>query len=332
MQKVKELFLFVVLLSIPFLIALCLWFGNMLSLKYNVSLTPIGIGNTEWFLFWGAYLAGLCTLIAVYLTLQQNRKSIKTSLNENRKAINYQFEIQSINEELTIISEAISSLQFNYLNTVIRRHQDTIFINSALEKNEILSILKNIQEKMFDVENLNTKIQLETELFNDNCQKCLHYEMCSLGQNKIALREKYWDTCRNFLSALSAAYNYILTAAKNLEYKIQISKYEVEIEQHEQKLADEPPPSDALQEALRKAIAGLHRSIAQHSEQIDDELQSKSIQDTLDMVKDFFRDETLQTLIALAKEYKKLRMQRAQLIQNGKQVPHYEEATPVPEE
>ena len=74
----KWIFIF---LPLIILIPMCL---NIFFINGNLN-TGKNLGNVEWLAFWGSYLGGAATLIAVCLTLSQNMKVIKQ--NEERSRI-----------------------------------------------------------------------------------------------------------------------------------------------------------------------------------------------------------------------------------------------------
>lgn len=148
----------VVVLIVPILIIVMLNMLNWISYKCNIDINPIGVSNVEWVLFWGAYLGGVCTLIAVYYTITQNQKTFI-----------YQYKMQAITKEKEIISHVLISLRilpiFNVLN---------IATNSALDDKQVGSILKYTTDTQDNLDAGMVKLSFETSIYHDLCKICKH--------------------------------------------------------------------------------------------------------------------------------------------------------------
>ncbi|GEM04543.1 hypothetical protein HMI01_15310 [Halolactibacillus miurensis] len=87
MKKYKWFLVLFIILCTPLVINLFFINGDIETGKY--------LGNKEWLAFWGSYIGGVTTLIAVLLTLNQNRVVIdqnRVVIDQNKEMLNFQEE------------------------------------------------------------------------------------------------------------------------------------------------------------------------------------------------------------------------------------------------
>lgn len=128
---------FIMILLFIFLTPLVL---NLLFLYGNVE-TGTELGNVEWLAFWGSYLGGAATLIAVCLTLSQNMKVIKQNekiIIQNQENINFQEErsriaiMPYIDVRVVLDKELHKSTLEPPNGFIILSNQDSATVNSSL--------------------------------------------------------------------------------------------------------------------------------------------------------------------------------------------------------
>jgi len=53
--------------------------------RWNFNINAWGLSNTDWFAFWGTYIGGITTVIAVWLTVRQIERHFKQTSKEQQR-------------------------------------------------------------------------------------------------------------------------------------------------------------------------------------------------------------------------------------------------------
>ena len=88
-DKIRKYFLkifiaFAVLL-IPLWINFLIQFGNWVSQITGLNISAIGLENQAWFSFWGAYLGGIATVVAVWWTIDKTERQYLQTREEQKR-------------------------------------------------------------------------------------------------------------------------------------------------------------------------------------------------------------------------------------------------------
>jgi hypothetical protein len=84
-QKATIIIFFLVIIVPFFLINGGLSFSNWLFHIINWDINAFGLGNTEWFAFWGTYFGGITTVIAVWWTVTQTERHYDQTSKEQKR-------------------------------------------------------------------------------------------------------------------------------------------------------------------------------------------------------------------------------------------------------
>lgn len=206
-MKFKKNCWFALLALPPFLIIGGLHIGNLINDTFpSVNINPFSIGNIEWFLFFGSYLGGVCTLIAVYFTMKQNQR-----------VTTYQQEMQIYANEATVISNTLSSFNLWFVDKVFTEISNIKISNKVFDEIQVVSLIKSIIEEREKITQHQIKLALETSIYQDNCGRCKNKYKCEKGKVIIAFSRDYTDTFNKQYKSLSDLKEYVDIKTNNLK-------------------------------------------------------------------------------------------------------------------
>lgn len=84
-QKAVVIIFFLIVIVPYFLINGYLWFSNWLFQVTSWNINAFGLGNTEWFAFWGTYFGGIATVVAVWWTVKQTERHYEQTSKEQKR-------------------------------------------------------------------------------------------------------------------------------------------------------------------------------------------------------------------------------------------------------
>lgn len=102
-RKYKLIIILVTVVVIPIIINLFILFFNYLSNVTGLNLNAFGLGNVEWFGFLGAYLGGIATLIAVYVTVNKTEEQYIQTSHEQKRQNKDSFDERENNRRLSVL-------------------------------------------------------------------------------------------------------------------------------------------------------------------------------------------------------------------------------------
>lgn len=84
-SRKKITIVIVILMVIPLVINGLLWLSNCLFSLLNLNISARGLGNIDWLNFWGNYISGITTVLAVWLTIRQTERHYKQTSDEQKR-------------------------------------------------------------------------------------------------------------------------------------------------------------------------------------------------------------------------------------------------------
>lgn len=194
----KNKYLYLFLIITPFLIISCLHLGNWITEKIGINFNPQGIGNTEWFLFWAAYIAGVCTLIAFLRTAEQNQR-----------ALEYQTEIHSIEREQEMLSTVMKGLYLREVYDIFTKHSAIEKVNLGRSTTEISKLLFLIVDARKNLIINDISLHLDVGIYNIDCDNCIHTNKCPRGKFSKEFVVNYKQIYDVLFENLSKYYEYV---------------------------------------------------------------------------------------------------------------------------
>jgi hypothetical protein len=70
---------------LPAILALLIRAGNYITHETDWNINPSDIDNADWFAFWGSYLGGIATVVAVWWTVDKTENHFKLTTNEQTR-------------------------------------------------------------------------------------------------------------------------------------------------------------------------------------------------------------------------------------------------------
>lgn len=204
MQKLKEFIkkpavIIITCIAIPFLIIGLLHLVNFLGTKFGIDLNPSGIDNAGWFSFLGSFLGGICTLIAVLLTLSDNKKALEQS---QRQAV-YQAEMQQLVERKKTLSDALISFTPSDVLRYLMRFKQIINLDGSYDKTETLNIINEIYKTLIQIDSSKQQIELETNITNRCYETCNYAKECDIAKVKKEFTDFFFTSYSNIYDALN---------------------------------------------------------------------------------------------------------------------------------
>ncbi len=192
MTKKIFIIIFAVIVTAPFITFGIIHLGHLIHQCTEWDILPNGISNQDLFLFAGAYSGGLCTLLAFWFTARHNENSLKITIEENRRQLQYQLEIQEIQKEHQIISQAISGFNPYEMEDTISKIKN-FELSSIKEKSELLYIRERINRRMSEFHLLQCKLIIETKIHVAKDYKCPHLSPCLMCAARIDFTKTFLD-------------------------------------------------------------------------------------------------------------------------------------------
>lgn len=174
---------------LPLLLNIGLYITDIIYNKYGFVLTANGLGNQDWFDFWGTYLSVVIAFIGICLAWKSSAEDRKMDKNE-KLAQEYD---ENLKEEKNILIEVCQSFNTDIIYKAINE------LNN-MDIRECRRILQNSRERILDV-------QIKFELLSDiaDCfQKCegCDFNPCYDRENMIAVRDLYYKMENIYLEML----------------------------------------------------------------------------------------------------------------------------------
>lgn len=132
-----------------FLIVVC---AIVIAYALNVALTHLSIIQSSmdvnnWLLFWGSYIGGVATLIAIFLTIRQNSKNNASLVKQQNNLIERQYKekkLDQYNESLRNNLELLNIADTSGILATIR-HSDLVKTKEAIVKKKSLIFSFDLQ-------------------------------------------------------------------------------------------------------------------------------------------------------------------------------------------
>jgi hypothetical protein len=159
-QKTVIIIFFLIIIVPFFLINGGLWFSNWLFHIINWDINAFGLGNTEWFAFWGTYFGGITTVIAVWWTVRQTERHYEQTSKEQKR------------QNKLITTEQEKQRRFDVLPLILLQPRITI------QSSDLAILLGETEEK-----------PKEKRIYIDDLKP--HYEEYDISELTILFGEKF---------------------------------------------------------------------------------------------------------------------------------------------
>ena len=181
--------------------------GNLLhSICNNLNINPVGIGNAEWFGFFGGFLGGVGTVIAFIFTIQHNQKSLDITIKENQKQVQYQAELQRIDNEQHILANVISALKPMEISVFYTTLKNMPLTDGVYDKVKIAELSNNILISQEKLSSDKVKVEIQSNIYSNCYEMCANSDNCELGR----IRKHYTDTYNDVFKVIFHASNHFL--------------------------------------------------------------------------------------------------------------------------
>lgn len=190
--------LIIIFITIPFLIIGSLHLVNFLGVKFGIDLNPSGIDNAGWFAFLGSFLGGICTLIAVLLTLSDNKKALEHS---QRQTI-YQVEREHLLAEKKLLSEVISNMQ-PFIVIVFNEKYQNILTQHNYDITKASQIITEIQNFSIKLQTNFERQRIESSIMNKCDKFCDIKTTCTISQISKYYAHLYWHLYNEIIALLN---------------------------------------------------------------------------------------------------------------------------------
>lgn len=133
-------------------IAIIAFAAIVIAYVLNISLTHLScirtaIATDNWLLFWGSYIGGIITLIAIFLTIRQNTKNNEGLVKQQNDLIERQYKekkLDQYNESLRNNLELLNIVDTSGILATIR-HSDLVKTKEAIVKKKSLIFSFDLQ-------------------------------------------------------------------------------------------------------------------------------------------------------------------------------------------
>lgn len=139
------------------------------------------------------------------LQINENKSVFEKQLQESRKEVNYQNELNNINEERKVISSVVRNLNPLDIVVLLNRFDNLPFVEWKYDKyslNELVATIRKSQENLTSDMRM---LGLESNIANSSYKTCKNSSICKLGQ-----------ICENFMDTYYKSYTDIFNSYNNL--------------------------------------------------------------------------------------------------------------------
>ncbi len=173
-----------------------------------LSICVANVGNVEWLAFWGSYLSGIATLVAVYWTINHNSSMVKKQIANNADMIKYQFWQTYLNTEKENIAKVLFKIN-SYVSLEIRHAYLSLCPDELKYKSS--NIQERIISEMSRIGQLNSELYATSDLALefDNCKTCKIKTCCPQLISKEKFKNAFISACKDGLKDLATIQQFI---------------------------------------------------------------------------------------------------------------------------
>ncbi len=139
-------------ITIPFLLILCLHIGIALGNYFSININVPNVDASTWFMFFGSYLGGVMTLAGVMITIKHEHNIHQ-----------YEKSLENIDKEKDELGKAICELNLFAPSTLYQRFSSLQITSKGYDSTEVAAIRQQLSVEM---QKINTA-KLETMFFTD---------------------------------------------------------------------------------------------------------------------------------------------------------------------
>ena len=274
-----------VVLTIPFILMLCLHIGIALGNYFGININVPNVDASTWFIFCGSYIGGTMTLAGVMLTLRHERNIHQ-----------YEKSMDSIEKEKDALGKAICDLNVFAPSTLYQQFNGLYITSEGYDPAEVAAIRQQLSEEMRKI----NALKLETMFFTDiyamtaGCSACK--KPCRIQSILPEFQKIYEKVGSKLFELLQIVDAYIVVSISNALYQALVTNCQQSNQRH-QALGQTPEYSEAEIEIHKSKI-------------IDIEPQRENLLAFMREVSKYDQNE-IQQLSALAREYIAIKQQNA---------------------
>ncbi len=224
------IFLIVTFIVAPLIITVILHIVNIIGSFIEKDFNPDGINNAIWVGFFGSFIGGACTLVAVIYTLKSNKETLQKTLDSNKIALEqsqrqsiYQAEREHILAEQKLLSEVISNMQ-PFIVTVFCLKYQNILNKKDYDITKACELITEIQNFSIKLQTDFERQRIESTIMN----RCDIDIPCIISQLSKYYAYLYWNLYNEMVALLNKKIQ-LITDRNNFNYKIE-KGYKLDIE------------------------------------------------------------------------------------------------------
>ena len=213
---------FLVVLTIPFLLMLCLHIGIALGNYFGININVPNVDASTWFIFCGSYLGGTMTLAGVMLTLRHERNIHQ-----------YEKSMDSIEKEKDALGKAICDLNVFASSTLYQQFNSLYITSKGCDPAEVAVIRQQLSEEMRKI----NALKLETMFFTDiyamtaGCSACKN--PCRVRSILPEFQKIYEKVGNKLFELLQIVDAYVVVSISNALYQALVTNCQQSNQRHQ---------------------------------------------------------------------------------------------------